>query len=217
MASLHDRDGRFSSSAPLEKGRGMTCSRTLQLPALVLLVAVLAAAVMLVGVLGIPSTKADAAPRGPVKRPPAAVLMKGEKELQKGRLGSYCWPQSEVSVVCSDTPREFNDPRTTPHVGAPSTLHIRIHLAARPEGVELRWGHRVKERGGIDIIVNKSRPRATYLRRVQKEGETVAWDVFFRVKRPDKHYYLSFSSFWEGNDNDGDAYWSFHMKTRRAS
>lgn len=195
----------------------MTSRRTLHLPAALLLGAL--AAVMLAMVLGIAPTKADAAASSArvLPHPPEAVLMKAGKELQKGRLGSYCWPQSKVSVVCSDTASEFNDPRTTAHVGAPSTLHIRIHLAARPEGVKLRWGHRVKQRGGIVIIDNKSRPRATYLRRVQKDGETVAWDVFFSVKRPDKHYYMNFGAFLEGNDNAGDAHWSFHMKTRRGA
>jgi hypothetical protein len=68
----------------------MTSRRTLHLPAALLLGAL--AAVMLAMVLGIAPTKADAAASSAraLPRPPEAVLMKAGKELQKGRLGTYC-------------------------------------------------------------------------------------------------------------------------------
>lgn len=175
---------------------------------LVLLVALAALIMFVVVAVGMPSTKADTAPRGPGERPPKAVLMKGEKELQKGRLGSYCWPLPE-GVTCADTFDIFPDPRTTAHVGAGSTLHIRIHYGERPQSVELR-GHTVNQRGQI---VATSRPKATSLRPVLQDGETIAWDAFFTLNRPERHYYLTLWAFWE----DRDAQWGFHVKTRRGS
>ena len=218
LASSHDRDGRFSSAAPPEKGRGMTSRRTLHLPALLLLVAALAAAVVFVVVLGIAPTKADAAASSArtLPRPPEAVLMKAGKELQKGRLGTYCW-STEDQGVCSDTFSDYTAPPNTPRVGTPNTLRIRIHYADRPERIWLRWGHEIKKGRGIGIrIVEQSKPRPIRLERVQKGGETVAWDVFFKVKRPGKHYYINFWAFWD-EEEGGDSQWSFHVKTRRAS
>jgi hypothetical protein len=73
----------------------------------------------------------------PVELPPGdpvpkVVLMKGNKELQTGRLGDYCWGG------CGDTlsfPKPFPKPATTPMVAPGSTLHIRIKYAPRPTHV----------------------------------------------------------------------------------
>jgi hypothetical protein len=103
-------------------------------------------------------------------------------------------------------------------VGTPSTLRIRIHYAQRPERISLRWGHEIKRGEYIGVrIVEQSKPRPAQLRRVQKGGETVAWDVFFKVKRPGKHYYINFmANFWD-EEEGGDSQSSFHVKTRRVS
>jgi hypothetical protein len=49
----------------------------------------------------------------------------------------------------------------------------------------------------------------TVLRRVKRGGETVTWDVSFRVNRPDRHYYLDVFGIWNdaGGRAYGDAYW----------
>jgi hypothetical protein len=50
---------------------------------------------------------------------------------------------------------------------------------------------------------------------VVRDGKTVAWDAYFRLERPDRHYYLGASGVWEGRgERGGDAYWQFHVKTR---
>jgi hypothetical protein len=48
----------------------------------------------------------------------------------------------------------------------------------------------------------------------------VAWDVFFRVDRPDTDYYLVSEGHWKDRDCsniDQFAHWSFHVKTGSAS
>jgi hypothetical protein len=196
----------------------MTSRRTLHLPA-ALLLAALVTAVMFVVVASLASTKkADATHLGRgVLHPPKAVLMKAGKELQKGRVGTYCWSIKDQSGGCADTFRNYNDPRTTARVGAPSTLRIRIHYADQPDRFTLRWGHEVRGENFGHRIVKQSKPRPTQLRRVQKGGETVAWDVYFKVKRPGKHYYMNFQAdFWDGKRGIASQ-WSFHVKTRRDS
>jgi hypothetical protein len=54
---------------------------------------------------------------------------------------------------------------------------------------------------------------------VERDGETVAWDVYFRVKRPDRHYYLVVYPVWEQvpgthiSYGDDTAY-PLHVRTR---
>jgi hypothetical protein len=194
----------------------MTGRRTLHLPAL-LLGAVAALLFVVVLVASLEPKEADAASSArALPRPPDAVLMKAGKEIQKGRVGTYCWGTGDQSV-CSDTFRNYNDPRTTARVGAPSTLRIRIHYADQPDRFTLRWGHEVRGENFGHRIVKQSKPRPTQLRRVQKGGETVAWDVYFKVKRPGKHYYMNFQAdFWDGKRGIASQ-WSFHVKTRRDS
>jgi hypothetical protein len=144
-----------------------------------------------------------AAPAIGNSRPPAAVLMKGEKVLQAGRLGSFCWYEPPNFPLCADA-----FPNSYPHakrVEADSTLHIRIRKAEEPRRAYLSTAHRLDPDGWpVD-----SRRLAISLKPVRREGRTVAWDAFFSVKRPDTHYYLFFSGWWD----EGDASWDFHVKT----
>jgi hypothetical protein len=139
-------------------------------------------------------------------RLPEAVLMKGEKELQKGLLGTYCW----LAFGCGDSFFLFPDPGTTARVTAGSTLHIRIKYAEEPPTVGVSR-HRLNQRGEM---VGRSRSLAISLQPVVQDGQTVAWDAFFSVKRPDRHYYLTPGAYWgEGRH----AMWGFHVQTRRDS
>jgi hypothetical protein len=38
--------------------------------------------------------------------------------------------------------------------------------------------------------------RSFSLKPVVAEGRTVAWDAFFGVERPDRHYYMYFDASW---------------------
>jgi hypothetical protein len=192
----------------------MTGRRTLHLPAL-LLGAVAALLFVVVLVASLEPKEADAASSArALPRPPDAVLMKAGKEIQKGRVGTYCWGTGDQGV-CSDTFSYYTAPSNTPRVGTPSTLRIRILYADRPERITLRWGHEIKK-GDIGVwIVDQSKPRPIRLERVQKAGKTVAWDVFFKVKRPGKHYYINFHANFRGGEEGGESQWSFHVKTRR--
>ena len=130
---------------------------------------------------------------------PKAVLMKGNKVLQTGRLGTHCWDG------CAEW-LSFPKPATTPRVVRGSTLHIRIKYAPRPALVQVFQG---KTLDPPPWWVKRS----FSLKPVVAEGRTVAWDAFFRVKRPDRHYYLDFGAYWRGRD----AWWGFHLKTRKTT
>jgi hypothetical protein len=130
---------------------------------------------------------------------PKAVLMKGNKELQTGRLGTHCWNG------CADW-LSFPKPATTPRVAPGSSLHIRIKYAQRPAYVGGSVGN------SLDTPpwwVNRS----FSLKPVVAEGRTVAWDAYFGVKRPDRHYYVDFYPSWRGYS----ASWGFHLKTRKTT
>ena len=142
-------------------------------------------------------------PPGGWSPPPKAMLMKGNKEVQKGRLGTYCWE----GFGCAEA--FFPDPGTTARVAAGSTVHIRIKYAEEPRHAQLWSAEKLNWRGWtVD-----ARRKSISLKPVRREGQTVAWDAFFSVKRPDAHYYLSFSGYWD----KGDANWGFHLKTHRDS
>jgi hypothetical protein len=55
-------------------------------------------------------------------------------------------------------------------------------------------------------------------RRVERDGETVAWDVFFRVNESDRHYYLVVHAAWQQvpgtHVSSGHAGYGFHVRTR---
>ena len=48
-----------------------------------------------------------------------------------------------------------------------------------------------------------------------QDGRTVAWDAYFRLERPDRHYDIDASGYWrdDGGRERGDSYWQFHAKT----
>jgi hypothetical protein len=142
-------------------------------------------------------------------QPPTTVLMKGTQELQMGRLGSYCWPTAS-GFGCSDT--FISRYPAADLVRAGSRLHIRINKAQRPETFNLYAARKVNERGWM------VRPRQlnVSLQPLVEGGQTVAWDAFFYVNRPGRHYYIRAEGFWDdaAGGQQGDASWTFHVKTR---
>ena len=139
-------------------------------------------------------------------QPPKTVLYEGERELQTGRLGSYCWFSPSGSGQCADVGRLVYP--TVDYLRAGSTLHLRILEERRPQRFSVFAYHKVDELG---FPAGKTRRLDTSMRRVFEDGQTVAWDVFFRVNKPGRHYYLDTFGIWE---DAGDASWNFHVKTR---
>jgi hypothetical protein len=143
-------------------------------------------------------------------QPPKTVLYKVERELQTGRLGSYCWFAPSSAGQCVDV-AELRYPAVD-SVRAGSTLHVRILKPQRPEEFSISAYRKIDEGG---FPAGRTRRLGTSLRRVVEDGQTVAWDVFFRVNEPGRHYYLDAFGDWEvGGEGGGDASWNFHVKTR---
>ena len=140
--------------------------------------------------------------------PPKAVLMKGNKVLQKGRVGTYC-----NITGCADSFNIFPDPRTVALVKAGTPLRIRIMTPEEPAGDSLVSYRRLTEHG---LIKGKARVHADPpLEPVVQDGRTVAWDASFTVRRPDRHYYMYFDAGWVLESGRGQLYeWGFHVKTR---
>lgn len=136
--------------------------------------------------------------RALASHPPDAVLKQENRVLQEGRLISYCWIDR-----CVDGFSRY--PSAVP-VDSGSRLHIRLSENRRPERFSLTSSGSPEGR---------SRRMDTTLRRVARDGKTVAWDAYFRVDRPDRHYYLGAFGIWSDNGGrvHGDAYWQFHLRT----
>ena len=131
-------------------------------------------------------------------RPPDAALKQGNTILQDGRLISYCWIDRCADGVSRYPSAVLVDPGTR--------LHIRLSENRRPERFSLTrsWSPD-----------GQSRQIDTTLRRVERDGKTVAWDVYFGLERPDRQYYLGAFGVWKNQSRTvhGDAYWQFHVKT----
>jgi hypothetical protein len=138
-------------------------------------------------------------------RPPKTVLYEGERDLQTGRLGSYCWSGPSGPGQCVDVAELRYS--TADSIRAGSTLHVRIFKAQRPERFSISTYREVDEWG---FPAGETLRLETSLRRVVEDGRTVAWDVLFRVNEPGRHYYLNAFGVWDGA---GDASWNFHVKT----
>jgi hypothetical protein len=124
--------------------------------------------------------------------PPDAILKQDNRTLQHGSLMSYFWINRVVDVAPQHPSAVLVEPGTQ--------LYIRLSENRRPE----RFSLRSRPSGQIDPT----------LRRVVRDGKTVAWDAYFRLERPDRHYYLGAFGVWKGSGGrSGDAYWQFHVKT----
>jgi hypothetical protein len=131
LLSLRDRGGRFSSSAPLEKGSGMASRRTLYLPALLVATAVLMACAAAVLTL---SGKAEARTDSFDARPPQGVLMKDADVLQVQSFSGGNWSyyqQGGWASVIFDNFGEYDFPKADV-VGAGTRLHVRLAKPERP-------------------------------------------------------------------------------------
>jgi hypothetical protein len=148
----------------------------------------------------------------PPQRP---FLYKGQRELQRGNWQAYCWtyppnPDGTYTIQCADYEGSFP---AADRVGAGSELRIRILKIQRPESFSVAAWRNVDENGEL---VGTGRQLRSSLRRVVQDGQTVAWDVVFRVNKPGRHYYLIAGGVWEDEhveDANQDASWTFHVRT----
>ena len=132
------------------------------------------------------------------------VLMKGETILQDGIFyygTSHVYKNGSWNTYYADGSDDY--PRAAV-VGAGRKLHIRLNKAQRPD----RFTIKDHETG---------RHLKTTLRRVQRDGKTVAWDVYFRVNRPNHDYFLDTRGVWKHVPGThtwyGHTVYLFHVKT----
>jgi hypothetical protein len=172
-----------------ERSKEMKKSALLHLASLALAL-VLLSGVFVAGVQG--QAKALAS------HPPDAILKQGNKILQDGRLISYCWMDGCADGVSNYPSAVLVEPG--------NRLHIRLSENRRP--VQFSLGSRRSPDGQWRRI-------DTTLRRVERDGKTVAWDAYFRLEHPDRHYFMDAFGVWkdDGGTERGDASWQFHLKT----
>ncbi len=148
-------------------------------------------------------------------RPPKAVLMKGQAILQTGQLGAFCW-YYYPDMLCGDPPFSYSFPRADGFLGAGSRLHVRLGKPERPETF------RITAYRGFDkkrrVPIGEGRDLVRTFGRVERDGKTVGWDVFFRVNGSGRHYYLDTVGVWEAVPGTRISYggvtYSFHVRTR---
>jgi hypothetical protein len=151
-------------------------------------------------------------------RPPKAVLMKGENVLRKGALGSYCWNwylgDGRGRGECADG--AFLSYPSPERVKAGSQLHIRLKKPQKPDKFKV-IAYKGFDREKLRLVGPKRRIETT-LKPVKRDGKTVGWDAYFRVNKPDRHYYLdTYGNWYQDPDTQfsyGDGTWAFHVKTR---
>jgi hypothetical protein len=129
------------------------------------------------------------------KGPPQAVLMKGSYVLQVRRVEAAHWFFYEHGrwVETHIDGFDFAYPKADT-VKAGRMLTIRLGKPQRPSAVGITAYPRLDANG--DHAGHAQRLKPT-LARVERGGETIAWDVFFRLNRPDRQYYLDLSPAWE--------------------
>jgi hypothetical protein len=145
---------------------------------------------------------------------PKQVLMKGTTVLQEGNFyyGSWHWYEAgEWNRVDADGILDY--PRADT-VRAGSKLHIKINKPERPAAFRIRAYKKVDR---FSNPIGTGRLLNTTFRRVERDGETVGWNVFFRVNEPNRNYYLKTYGRWARvpgtHISYGDESRLYHLKT----
>jgi hypothetical protein len=149
-------------------------------------------------------------------KPPKAVLMKGSHVLQVRSFSGGTWSYYQNGWICcfvADNFGHYAFPKADV-VGAGTRLHVRLAKPERPSvGIVAR-----PKSNEQDVPYGQRQQLEHTFRRVERDGEKVAWDVFFRVNEPDRHYYLVVYAEWEKvpgtHTSYGDANYGLHVKTR---
>jgi|tagenome__1003787_1003787.scaffolds.fasta_scaffold20981624_3 hypothetical protein len=145
---------------------------------------------------------------------PEQVLMKGKTVPQDGYLyyGNWNWYEAgEWNTVNADGLGDY--PRADT-VRAPSKLHIKIDKPERPATFRIRAYEKVDRWSNL---IGTGKLLHTTFKRVERDGKTVGWNVFFRINRPDRHYYLQTYGRWarvpDTHISYGDLSLHYHLKT----
>src|SRR3954452_22549179 len=114
--------------------------------------------------------------------------MKGDTAIQKGLRGSSCWShwnedKDYWAAVCSDF-FVYRFPRAPEALRAGRRLHMRIDKPERPEDFKIT-AYKGFDKGQHRPVGKRQRLDAN-LRPVKRDGDTVAWNVFFRVNEPNR-------------------------------
>jgi hypothetical protein len=127
--------------------------------------------------------------------PPQAILMKGSYAIQVRRVEAAHWYLYEHGrwVETYIDSFDFAYPKADA-VKAGRMLTVRLGKPQRPSTVRITAYPRLDANGDHAGHAQQLKPT---LARVERGGKTIAWDVFFRVNRPDRQYYLDLSPAWE--------------------
>lgn len=127
--------------------------------------------------------------------PPQAVLMKGSYILQVRTFEAAHWYFYEDGrwVETYSDSFDFTYPKADA-VKAGRMLSVRLGKPQRPSAVGITAYPRLDANGDHAGHAQELKPT---LARVERGGKTIAWDVFFRVNRPGRHYYLDVYPVWE--------------------
>lgn len=150
-------------------------------------------------------------------RIPQTILKKGARELQPGTRveeSNWVYPAGDGLCANENAVYRWRFPYTN-RVLAGSELKVRIFKSQRPDSFEIAAYPELDKDGfpsGEGRLLNRD------LERVVRDGKTVAWDAIFKVRRPDRDYYLVGEGHWKDREDCGDAdqyaSWSFHVRTR---
>jgi hypothetical protein len=147
---------------------------------------------------------------------PKTALVKGDNELQAGRLvkeSSWTYADGEGGLNTDTAYYYWRFPEVD-RVAAGSEVRIRVFKDRQPETFVLAAYPKVSERGRP---LGEKRLLSASFEPVVREGLTVAWDAVFELDRPDRHYYLVSRAHWQDAEGSGEqqyASWAFHAKTR---
>jgi hypothetical protein len=158
--------------------------------------------------------------------PPDALLMKGPIVLQKGRELTRCWDYYSkdgklLGAVCEDF-FFYSPPRMYVPLPAGETgLHIRINNPQRLQKLsfDAYTGYKPYPRypSAGELVGKGYGLKPTLVKSVVRDGKRVAWNVFFRLPRPESHYYLSLWTQWKRAPKTGivfhDTWYTFHVRT----
>lgn len=139
---------------------------------------------------------------GAAAGPPVTQIRYGGQNVQKGVLGTHCWSNAHSGWCADYFGYQFPNAAAVP---ADETLRLRIKYAQRPEVYLHAWKRVDADRQpigpGQDIRFR--------LKKVRRDGATVAYDALFELPDANRHYYLNAFMYFDR----GDASYDFHLKT----
>ena len=147
--------------------------------------------------------------------PPRSVLHQRSTE-QRGKLGTYCWvypdENQEGGYIQQCIDARVAWPRAKP--GLPGRMaRVRFHSAVQPDDLSIAFWRRLDDN---DNPVGEGKTLESTLEPYLNDtGETVAWDLVFRLPARGRHLYLHAAGYWpdqDGSEAPQDASWTYHLK-----